>query len=127
MSGTHTPGPLAHTPGPWRAGYWSGRCHIQHRHDGTSCVYVDEFHPMGEDGSFVGIAAAEPGVSVVSLSYDELKIRVADAVLMAAAPELLAALKEARDRIHVEGCGVDGLHRMLCVRLTAAIDKAEGR
>jgi hypothetical protein len=83
------------TPGPWRVGAWSGRCH-KPSHQGIShpgprgadpCVYTPEF----VEGLY-GIAA-ENGVHVVSVSCDELVMTEDDAWLMAAAPDLLAALQ----------------------------------
>jgi hypothetical protein len=94
---------MSHTPGPWKAGYWSGQCHIpehvaaRHHPGGKGgCVYDPIFYPMEEDKyggvSFVGIVN-EAGETVVGTEYDALKISMDDARLIAAAPDLVAALK----------------------------------
>ncbi len=48
-----------------------------------------------------------------------------DARLMAAAPDMLSALKEAEDKVHREYCGADC--DPVCDQIRAAINKAEGK
>jgi hypothetical protein len=82
------------TPGPWKVGSWSGRCKkLNHtgKHPGPNgedpCVY----EPFFIDVPY-GIAA-EGGENVVSSQYDELVMSEADARLIAAAPDLIEALR----------------------------------
>lgn len=119
-----------HTPGPWRIGYWSGRCRKpehEGRHPGPpQCVYEPEFNE-GSEQFIGGIAGSGVNVMVVDTSYDELVIKMADARLITAAPELLDALKYARSVIqghaedHCDGC------KQTLDMLDATIAKAEGR
>lgn len=114
---------IKHTPGPWRVGGWSGRCH-KPSHQGMShpgprgndpCVYTPEF-VEGLHG-----IAAEGGVHVVSVSYDELAMTEADARLIAAAPELLEALLVVLSDLEI------GAHPHLHLdQIRAAIAKATG-
>ncbi len=104
-----------HTPGPWKAGYWGGLCQMPEHKDGhpggAECKYEPVFYPMevGEYHTwFTGIASEQPGVDVVWTEYDELKIRPADAALIAAAPEMLEALEQIRTLtayMNASGCG----------------------
>lgn len=132
---------LSHTPGPWKAGRWSGRCMIAEHgfnHPGPDggCVYTPLFYPMEEGGSFAGIVTEDPKVSVIWTEYNELKMRPADACLIAAAPDLLAALKAflaIDDVIYLEDAGPSGegwqSNELAGVfnAANAAIAKAEGR
>ncbi len=80
------------TPGPW---YWGA-----HSDEDIACVFRDNGTPRGEHLADV--------------------YAVADATLMAAAPDLLAACEEARD---YAGQYNEALYK----RLDAAIRKARGR
>lgn len=84
---------MAHTPGPWRVGYWSGRC-TKPSHEGGKHVGLRGDDPCVYDPIFMsdfnGIAA-DNGHMVVTTRYDELVIGDDDALLIAAAPDLLAA------------------------------------
>ena len=102
-----------HTPGPWRVG------------DAGATVYG----PKREDGSLPTVVAK---VSRSPLAGDRVK---ANARLIAAAPELLAALEGLLDLAECEAytrleCGADAderkeLDRLLCAAC-AAIAKAKG-
>lgn len=73
---------------------------------------------MEDDGSFAGIATDDPKRDVVWTEYDSLKIRMDDARLITAAPDLLAACKlalEAFESAHAIDWGI----------IKAAISKAE--
>jgi hypothetical protein len=77
---------MSHTPGPWhRQGpIYEDECGI------AGGVPVDVVVPSDEEG--------EPAVSVL----DDLS--VADADLIAAAPDLLVALKDAREKLKAASC-----------------------
>lgn len=98
------------TPGPWKAGYWSGVCRIP-EHNGNhpgppECKYEPEFNEMRSDefgSGFVGIAAEQPGVDVVSTSYGSLKILPADARLISAAPILWNHLLDLEEEVERRG------------------------
>lgn len=89
---------MSHTPGPW---VW--------RFYGRDDDWVRD--PKGE--------------AVVQVGYNAYE-REENARLIAAAPELLAALKAARNIIG-EFCESDDFHQKHCVALDAVIAKAEGR
>jgi hypothetical protein len=145
LSGEPTePRRVSHTLGPWTAGYWSGACHVpahveaRHHPGPPECHYDYQLNPMTEDGSFVGIASTDPTADVVGTAYDELKIRYADALLIAAAPDLLAALKRAVDTIYAfHSIGLTGRNSVLAwelyqkspemTQINAALAKVEGR
>lgn len=89
---------MSHTPGPWAVGHWSGQCNLSHagttHHHGPShatdpCVYTKVLcHGYG------GIAAVDGGM-VAQSTYDGMEATAEDLRLMAAAPDLLAALQTA--------------------------------
>ena len=87
---------MSHTPGPWRR-------------SGANTVH-------GDDCIVAFVGTAEEAVRRFSGPRQE-----ADANLIAAAPDLLAALRIARAHI-VEG---EGTERGVLVRIRAAIAKAE--
>lgn len=83
-----------HTPGPWRWGYFSGQCrkasHAPGQHPGDRgadpCVYDYKFEP--------GLVDLYDGNDdlVVSVDTESLPVSKANALLISAAPDLLAAL-----------------------------------
>ena len=101
---------VTHTPGPWRA---------ETEPNGTCIVWALR---NGDDDKYV--------IGVVALRGGE-----ADARLIAAAPDLLAALYEAREFIDGQIDVVDGNYgepapnraMVLAQEIDAAIAKAEGR
>lgn len=93
-----------HTPGPWSLG--STGWYVQH----------DEAYEQTSQG-VVG-SNGTPICEVVSIEYDDTEID-ANARLIAAAPELLEALKDARFALYGSGPGNP--------KIDAAIAKAEGR
>ena len=131
----------AFTPGPWRVGYRCGICRIpahvkKGRHPGPpGCVYVHEFWPGSVD-HVGGITSDVSTVDVVWTEYDELKIRPDDARLIAAAPDLYAALTALRNEV-IGALGI-GLSDSIgytnarclddkCQAAFAALAKATGR
>jgi hypothetical protein len=89
----------AATPGPWRQGHWSGRCHLQHEGTrfhpgGKGCVYDPEFYP-----DTVTISTAEPGSLVAGQwDYEYGGIREPDdAAFVAHARQDIPALLAAMD------------------------------
>ena len=98
---------LKHTPGPWSAG-------LLDLDDAWPCIkaFQGEVYivPPGYDGRYADFG-------VTGRSYDEAR---ANARLIAAAPELLEALKELRDWYR-ENVGLPAC------KANAAIAKAEGR
>ena len=86
---------MSHTPGPWR---YAGRS------------VAGAFHIGPEEGYSVGIIHHSPDGE-------------ANARLVAAAPDLLAALEECQAEIHIE-CGLTDYPS--CIRARAAIAKAKG-
>ncbi len=99
---------MSHTPGPWTVEPIDERSardlHIQH-----PAVWIVGGHD-------------EVVATVEQVSRDQV---LADASLIAAAPDLLKALKE---RPHDISCHPsEGRHTDACLRARAAIAKAEGR
>lgn len=116
------------TPGPWKAGYWSGVCRIP-EHNGNhpgppECKYEPEFNEMRSDefgSGFVGIGAEQPGVDVVSTSYGSLKILPADAHLIAAAPTLWNHLLDLEEEVAIQDVKITVAHR----NISALMERAE--
>ena len=90
-----------HTPGPWRSG--------PHVRDTASMVYAGDYAGEGEPDLIVEIESED---------------HRADARLIAAAPELLEALKHER---FCRACSEDGCANCNECTYEAAIRKAEGR
>jgi hypothetical protein len=89
------------TPGPWRIGSWIGSCHKMHGgrvgHPGPGgedgCVYDYKFvEAASSDYYMPGIAGPGSQQMVVDRHYDSLSISWDDAKLIAAAPDMAAAL-----------------------------------
>ncbi len=80
----------AATPGPWHAGYWSGQCHMKHKHDPRICQYDYTLQTRKGD-SFIGVVNDERE-TVVGVSYDDLVVSEADNQFIAHAREDIPAL-----------------------------------
>lgn len=123
-----------HTPGPWLVGSWGGQCKKVHSgtryHPGKGgddpCVYEPVFY-----ADICEIACASGGM-VVTTEYDELRIKPEDALLIAAAPDLLEACEA-----HIAALGTkirDGKDRpeyreaiyQAYTKMVGAIAKARG-
>lgn len=89
------------TPGPW---------HVSEV--GTE-FYIDAIDAM-----------EPPGVATVYATPGELSKAKADATLIAAAPELVEALKEARSGLFAYAGGIDGYCGDTIARIDAALSKA---
>ena len=97
---------MAHTPGPWR-------------------TRISHPRTVMAGGDRPG-----PGVVVVATAHDfDRNQAIANACLIAAAPELLAVLKELMgdDDGRSVPIGLVGVHSQVLGRMRAAIAKAEGR
>lgn len=105
-----------HTPGPWTADVESG----------TGDYVVWGPGPPGSKTAFVANIGTSPGEPI---AFDVAK---ANARLIAAAPEMLAALKELREVIHHD-CGLSEREHLYghlfpaSLRANDAIARAEGR
>jgi hypothetical protein len=95
---------MAATPGPWRVGFWSGRCLKEHVHRGSEtsradpCVYDPSFCPT-EDNMIAGA----DGVNVVEGNYDGSVISASNAAYIAAAsPSVVIGLLDENDRLSRE-------------------------
>jgi hypothetical protein len=99
---------MSHTPGPWRVEDRPGR------------GYGKEFLVYTPRGfAFAGDQLKPDGVSLAEAR--------ANAALAAAAPDLLEALKRARDKLILEHGHRPGLSAILVESIDPAIAKAEGR
>ena len=127
---TTTPKPaqgaaVGHTPGPW---YWhqdhAGRTSIRTPDRGN--LIVMDFCRKGMQGAeprfahWTGMAEGAPRGRMGGIL--ESGLNHADARLIAAAPDLLAALKEAHDLLRY--CGPEANEFGLLDRVTAAIARA---
>lgn len=105
---------LNHTPGPWR--YWQD----------AGSIGIYEMNRDGTCGSQIGLVLTE------NLDECDIEQGVADARLIAAAPELLEACRALWRVIKTGECGPDGFTVVYphddpaFDLLTAAIRKAEG-
>lgn len=102
---------MSHTPGPWRVGG------VTQDHDCKMCPIF-----AGSDR----IAQVLGGANTYEVE-DWNEEDMANARLIAAAPDLLMACKVALKRIGVDGCTVGRFERDALDRIEAAIAKAEGR
>lgn len=90
-----------HTPGPW---YWAPKA------DGAVFIKSDDTRPLHK--------------TVAQVASNELSAMEANARLIAAAPELLEALRDVTE--YLENNRVTAREAALLRSATAAIDKAEG-
>jgi hypothetical protein len=114
---------MGHTPGPWHCHFATavaeGVGDDWNDATGITTVSEEDFVPSGERGDLVALVPHD-------------RNHAANAALIAAAPELLAALKDAADAIDLAQAQVDSENDRytLCKRLVAVkrvIAKAEGR
>ena len=100
---------VKHTPGPWT----------------VSCIRLTTAPAFGPDIRLLEVGPSEDRLALV---YFDMKTGLgqADARLIAAAPDLLAALKTADDYLALNGANSDKW-RDIRVIIQAAIAKAEGR
>lgn len=107
--------PAQHKPGPWR---------IAHRYE----EYDDEGNSLGEIGH-VGRIENAKGQHICGTCDGCNKIDIGDARLIAAAPDLLAALKECRDMLRAMAkAEPEVFFGFECLEpADEAIAKAEGR
>jgi hypothetical protein len=113
---------MTHTPGPWFIGSWHGQCHIVHEHDGRTCKYDYELLTTAPWNKQVSAGDAETPLTMVEWHGDEPMLSADDARLIAAAPELLVALKaslRANETLNYVGPAIN--------MARAAIAKAEGK
>ena len=107
----------SHTPGPWE--FYADSVPVDHK-TYKSPGYYDNLSLFGPNGEF--IAGCD--------EYEAFSHNAADRSLIAAAPELLEALKYAREEIAlrvVEDGGTRYSIEKACRKIDAAIAKAEGR
>ena len=131
----------AHTPGPWRVVFresahrkdspyclehcGNGEVPVRIYHEETTADWPEpEMHVM-EFTNIVDDIVAADGTHVVCLGHDYNDagtVSAEDAILIAAAPELLYALKQLASPVYQQGRDVD-----IEEQAQAAIAKAEGR
>lgn len=111
-----------HTPGPWKARGYSST-------DGSIWIDCDAFSKSGKT-ALGGTLAAAYGTGTGS---DDSAVQKANAWLIAAAPELLAALREADDVLEdlrvPSDAGPNRFEQVIpaaLAKIRAAIAKAEG-
>lgn len=108
---------MSHTPGPWR---------IQDAGNDTLWIVVDS---TATDVGYISIAEARYGCDAARALGDN----DANASLIAAAPLMYAALREARETLYtavevgVDLLGFDPSEHVVIKRIDAAIAAAEGR
>ena len=92
-----------HTPGPWKAVYGTSRKLWVRDSGGFLCFMTEPFRYPNQDGRYA--------IEILEME--------ANARLIAAAPDLLEALKDARFALYGNGAGNP--------KIDAAIAKAEGK
>lgn len=110
------------TPGPWRVGLWGGQCHIKHGHGFGKCVYDMTLDPNMDNHVSAGSADRPLWICRVGQADCEASAEdVANARLIANAPELLASLREVLADASWE------LERPIIKRAEAVIAKCESK
>ncbi len=105
---------MAHTPGPWFA-------RNQRSNQGHDCGWIIEDKGTGRIG-WSSRATEKSDLAGFNTSDDELVEQEANARLIAAAPELLAALKA----VVANHCGNEKMFCSTCSPAREVIAKAEG-
>jgi hypothetical protein len=107
---------VAHTPGPW--------FHIPRARDGHVDIITDREDNRGR--AFIQVGSPEAEYPILDYPHDNKQ--TANARLIAAAPELLAALKELAGwgLCHTSPLDAKSPHNLL-IAAVEAIAKAEGR
>jgi hypothetical protein len=109
---------LTHTPGPWEVNTLNGRLPIVRRSN----------RPYGEASTYSSsIKAANGHVCVLDFGYGKAAEDEANAHLIAAAPELLAALRRFVELYDGVRDSIGPSVTATLTRAEAAIAKAEGR
>ncbi len=109
----------AHTPGPWHV-------HVAKSKAVTGGLLSCETLTGASHGpnDYIAVVGADGNVVCDNANYYATAISEEDAPLIAAAPELLALLQEART--YIDGCGAEGGGGALVEAIDAAIAKATG-
>lgn len=119
------------TPGPWVTGYWSGQCHIDHKHGGAhgGCVYDYELNRADDDffgrcvvsamtreseicgtSDYGPIATREDAIFVAAFNPQQALALITQVErLTAERDEARASLFHARQSTLTEGCRADTL------------------
>lgn len=116
-----------HTPGPWFVGSWHGQCHIKHVHNGRNCKY--DYTLNADDdfwAAYVSAGSESNPIQIVGGTDDGPVLTVANARLIAAAPEMLAALQETVLQLQylADKFGETGTGAAVLSRVEAVIAKA---
>jgi len=121
-----------HTPGPWKVYCWGQDMDEVAGHHGAS-VFVDNGDNDGDGRTICDIAASQRIVAEDKRRHDEFAHNQEDeanARLISAAPELLEALKEAKDLLAGLPADLEELETMgaedTACKMLEAIAKAEG-
>lgn len=113
-----------HTPGPWFIGSWSGQCFLEHEHGGKNCRYeyrLDTSIP--EYKRVVSCGDEHKPMEIIGWNdYGTVLKNTSDANLIAAAPEMLAALKK---HLAYMACDAKDWGEYF-LEVSNLIDKAEG-
>lgn len=124
-----------HTPGPWFVGAWNGQCHIDHKHGGGNCKF--DYSLIVDDYFSRHVSAGDANNTLEIAGSDEYGpvLTRANARLIAAAPDMLAALHNVRSLISEASMtgfncnNGDWAERLFASQqvTSAAIGQAEGR